>query len=91
MVTLEKVKWHLRIDDDEDDLYLQGLMNAAIEHVSDFTGISHDENAPERFDLAVMILVAHFYANREVMSDRSSPMPYGLGMLLTSLKREWFI
>lgn len=88
-VTLESTKRHLRIDDfdNTENDHLNLLIAAATKHVGDLTGINNDENAPATYDLAVQLLIANWYANREIVKEGSvAQVPYGFAALLQNLR-----
>ncbi len=75
MVTLEQFKTHLRHDEGSDeDEYLLTLLEASRETLEGHIGISLDDivieygGCPSRLQLAIMILAATFYNNREVVA-----------------------
>lgn len=87
MVDLEKVKKHLRIDDANEDVYLQVLITAATQYVTAITTVENDFDAPAYYDLACLLLVANWYANREsTVAANTTELPHGVGMLITALK-----
>ncbi len=65
MVTLEELKVHLRIEQDEEDGYLTSLLLAARTSCEDFCGRSFTEPMPEPVRLAILLMAGHFYAHRE--------------------------
>ncbi len=98
---LDKLKLQARIDTDEEDELLKGYVEAALAHVEqhcDRTLVVPEhgvELAPEQMALtpdvwqAVVLLVAHWYANREavVIGTISSSVPLGFERLLWYRKR----
>lgn len=101
MITLEQVKFQCRIEQDfhyEDGL-LNGYIAAARNHVQmhiDRT-IYPDavpSNDPDglvdnaSIDQAMLLLVAHWYANREAVSDSAmTEVPFGVRHLLQPYRR----
>ncbi|HCF5180764.1 TPA: head-tail connector protein [Pseudomonas aeruginosa] len=69
-VTLDDVKIHLRLDHDDEDSYLIGLVKAAEGHVSVFLGDDLPDPIPSPVKAAVLLLVGDLYENRERMTDR---------------------
>lgn len=87
MVDLELVKLHLRIDFDDDDDYLETLIDVSTEHVTALTGIVNDGAAPSGYDMACLFLIAHFYANRSATTDVNKvKTPYGFDTLILRLR-----
>ena len=90
-VTLEEVKQHCRIDFDEDDELLCSYITAAREWVEGFLNIQlitdEGNSAPEvkqSWKQAILLLVGHWYANRENTSTWASlkEIPFGVKDLL---------
>lgn len=67
-VSLEEAKAHLRVEFDDDDDYVTGLLEAAEAYLAK-VGVSFDTpiQAPVRH--AVLLLVSHFYSNRDAATD----------------------
>ena len=66
ILTVEEVKVHLRIEDDEEEEYIEGLIRQAQAAAEDFCRVSFDEDTvPEPVRLAVMLMVSHYYENRD--------------------------
>ena len=98
---LEQLKLQIRIDGNEEDELLKGYVDAALAHVEqhcDRTLIVPTPGvdlAPEQMELtadvwqAVVLLVAHWYANREavVIGTIATSVPLALERLLWYLKR----
>lgn len=79
-MTLEEAKLYLRVDTDDDDALIQALITAAESYIAQQTGktktlVGADENGQpiyedikesELWELAVKLLLAHWYENRGV-------------------------
>lgn len=68
ILTVDEVKVHLRIEDDEEDDYIEGLIRQAQSAAEDFCRVSFGDDetsAPEPVRLAVMLMVSHYYENRD--------------------------
>ena len=66
IVSLEEAKAHLRIQHDEEDSLIEGLIQQAQTAAEDFCRVSfEDDTAPEPVRLAVMLMVSHYYENRD--------------------------
>ncbi len=70
-VTVDEAKMHLRIDQDFEDDYLQGLILAAETHVSMYLGDASPDPMPAPIKAAVLLLVGDLYENRERQGDRT--------------------
>ena len=59
------MKTHLRIEDDDEDMYLESLIAQAQAVAEDFCRTQFSEAAPEPVRLAVLLFVSHYYENRD--------------------------
>jgi len=64
-VTIEEVKAHLRIQYDEEDDYLERLIKQAQGAAEDFCRVLFEDDPPEPVRLAVLLMVSHYYENRD--------------------------
>ncbi|CAB5583348.1 Phage gp6-like head-tail connector protein [Pseudomonas putida] len=98
MIDLATVKMHLRVDGDEEDALIGGYVAAAKAHVEqhcDRKLVETDPVEPEEMGLtsdveqAVLLLVGHWYANREavVIGTSASEVPLAVDRLLWYRKR----
>lgn len=98
MIDLARVKLHLRVDGDEEDLIIAGYIEAAKSHVAmhcDRELVDADPVEPEQMGLtpdveqAILLLVGHWFANREAVSvgTISSALPLAAERLLMYRKR----
>ena len=65
VLTAEEVKAHLRIQYGDEDAYLDGLIRQAQAAAEDFCRVAFDDIAPEPVRLAVLLMVSHYYENRD--------------------------
>jgi len=63
-VTLTEIKEYLRIDSEEEDFLLAGLLLAAKEHCEDYLQDGLPSQVPTPVKQALLILVGHFYEQR---------------------------
>ncbi|CAB5525831.1 Phage gp6-like head-tail connector protein [Pseudomonas putida] len=98
MLDLARVKLHLRVDGDEEDQVITGYVEAAKSHVAmhcDRVLVEADPAGPEEMGLtpdveqAILLLVGHWYANREavVIGTSASDIPLAVDRLLWYRKR----
>ena len=67
LITLEEAKTHLRIEHDEEDEYLTGLIRQAQAAAEDYCRVSFpDEDPPEPVRLALLLFVGFYYENRDI-------------------------
>lgn len=99
MLDLERVKLHLRVDGDDEDANILGYVAAAKAHVAmhcDRVLVEVGEVVePEQMGLtadveqAILLLVGHWYANREAVATGVSvaEVPLAVDRLLMYRKR----
>lgn len=97
MIDLALVKQQMRVDHSEEDQLIQGYIDAAVVHVEQHCDrhIVDTPTTPDQMGLtsdvrqAVMMLVAHWYANREavVVGTITADVPLGFERLLWYRRR----
>lgn len=95
IIGLEEVKTHLRLgSSDTEDEYLSAMIAAAFRAIENATGrdILGDGATLDARDLKVvgqasLMLIGHWYANREAVGERASEMPLAVRFLLDPLRR----
>ena len=78
ILTVDEVKVHLRIEEDDEDEYIASLIRQAQSTAEDFCRVSFEpaaetsgpdnetiSAAPEPVRLAVLLMVSHYYENRD--------------------------
>ncbi len=65
ILSVDQVKEHLRIDHEEEDSYLDSLIAQAQGAAEDYCRVSFEDGAPEPVRLAVLLMVSHYYENRD--------------------------
>ena len=66
LLTVDEVKEHLRIQHDEEDALIERLIAQAQAAAEDYCRVQFpDEEAPKPVRLAVMLMVSHYYENRD--------------------------
>ena len=65
IVTEDEVKVHLRIQHDEEDECIGSLIAQAQAAAEDYCRVQFSDPAPEPVRLAVLLMVSHFYENRD--------------------------
>ena len=71
IVSVDEVKAHLRIDQDEEDVYLESLIRQAQAAAEDYCRVSFEDEVPEPVRLAILLFVAFYYENRD-LPDRTT-------------------
>lgn len=86
---LETIKDFLRIDGSFDDELLELLISSAKEYLSN-SGVSEGKNKDSKqYELAVAMLVTHWYENREqVVGDTPRNLTLGLQSIILQLKAD---
>ena len=66
LLLVEEVKEHLRIQHDEEDVLIEKLIAQAQTAAEDYCRVQFtDEDAPGTVRLAVLLMVGHYYENRD--------------------------
>ena len=65
ILMVEEAKAHLRIQHEEEDAYLASLLLQAQAVAEDYCRVTFDETAPQAVRLAVLLMVSHYYENRD--------------------------
>ncbi len=68
VLTVQEVKAHLRIDHDEEDELIESLIRQAQAAAEDYCRVSFDSDPAgpaEPVRLAVLLMVSHYYENRD--------------------------
>lgn len=88
MVTLTQVKNHLRIDGDEEDEYLVHLIDAARVSIEKDLRRTFEGEVPPPVQHAALLLIGHYYENREEASAMSlHTIPRASRSLLSPYRR----
>jgi Phage QLRG family, putative DNA packaging. len=97
MIDLVLVKAHLRVDGTEEDALIGTYLNGAVEYVQQHCDrrIVEAPETSEQMALtddvkqAILLLVGHWYANREevVIGAAANQVPMGVNALLWTRKR----
>ena len=72
MLTLAETKLHIRVDHEDEDTLITGLIAAATTATGDYIGrtTALDDTSPAPIKAAAMLLVGDLYANREAQVER---------------------
>ena len=65
ILTIEEVKAPLRIQHDEEDELIEGFIAQAQAVAEDYCRVQFEDTAPEPVRLAVLLMVSHYYENRD--------------------------
>jgi len=65
ILTVEEVKTHLRIQHDDEDELISTLIVQAQAVAEDYCRVQFPDKAPEPVRLAGMLMVSHYYENRD--------------------------
>ena len=65
ILTIEEVKAHLRIQHDEEDELIEGFIAQAQAVAEDYCRVQFEDTAPEPVRLVVLLMVSHYYENRD--------------------------
>lgn len=82
---LAEIKNYLRIDHSLDDVLIDTFKNAAESYI--YSSIEKQEVDDKRFDLAVLLLIGHFYNNRSATTNENiQNLPLGVTSLIHQLR-----
>ena len=65
IVSEDEVKVHLRIQHNEEDEYIGSLIAQAQAAAEDYCRVQFSDPAPEPVRLAILLMVSHYYENRD--------------------------
>ena len=65
IITVDEVKTHLRIEDDEEEDYIEGLIAQAEAVIEDYCRVQFNDPVPEPVRLAALLFVSYYYENRD--------------------------
>lgn len=84
ILSLDDAKACLRVDHDEEDLLIQGYMDAAQAWIERVTGRTF-ESAPADIQQAARMLIAHWYDTRAGVSEKAmAAVPMGIRSLVAN-------
>jgi len=63
-ITTDEVKHYLKIDTNDDDTYVAGLIPLAQEYCEDYMRSSIPDDTPQSIKQAALMLIGFFYENR---------------------------
>lgn len=86
MVALEEAKDHLRVDFNTDDWSIQSMIDAAVDHLNSIDVDMAADPLPPALRHAVLLLVGHFYENREATAEQLRFTPIGVDRLVAPYK-----
>jgi uncharacterized phage protein (predicted DNA packaging) len=84
MVSLGEAKQHLRAQHDEDNAEILNMIDAASDHLRSIDVDVSVDPLPPALHHAILMLVAHFYENREavVVDGGAQVVPLGVSRLI---------
>lgn len=85
MVTLENFCNYSRIDVQDDAATLEALITSSEQYIVGATGKARPPTGGELYDIAVMMLAAHWYDNRTPTGSDTTEIPYTLTLLLNHI------
>lgn len=65
IITIAEMKTHLRVLEDDEDAYIAGLILQSQTAAEDYCRVLFNESAPPTVRLAIMLMVSHYYDNRD--------------------------
>lgn len=89
---LSTIKQSLRVEEDSDNGLIRALILAARKDIIGQVGSKFDDfyDHDERFSVAVLMEVSHFYENRHAVSSAETyEVPMSLSYLINSMKDDY--
>ena len=68
ILTVDEVKTHLRVQYDEEDAYIESLIKQVQATAEEYCRVTFEDpevEVPEPVRLAVLLMVSHYYENRD--------------------------
>ncbi len=87
MLTLEEVKNYLKIDFDEDDVLLEGLIRASEQYLKNATGKTFEETN-ELAKLYRLVLINEWYSRREFIEAEKKGVSEKVRFTLQSIMSQ---
>ena len=84
MALIDEVKQYIRVDDDADDTQIEALIQASSAYLSN-AGIGAEKAEKPLYKLAQMLLVGHWYDNREPTGN-ATKLAHGLAGIILQLQ-----
>lgn len=93
IIPLARMKIHLRVDQDDEDYYIQALIDAAVAFTAQDMGRGlYLDTVPQGdpsglvvtpdLEAALLLLVGHWYAHREAVASAQQEVPLGYWRLV---------
>lgn len=86
MVLLDDVKLYLRVDGQDEDSVIQGLIEAAKQYIQTGTGVTFTDT-DARHVLTLKMIVAHWYDNRGLVGS-TAELPFTVTAQLLQIEAE---
>jgi uncharacterized phage protein (predicted DNA packaging) len=86
MALIDDVKQYIRVDDDTDDAQIIALIQASSAYLTN-AGIGEEKAEKPLYKLAQMMLVGHWYDNREPTGN-ATKLAHGLAGIILQLQCE---
>lgn len=84
MITIEDIRFHVRIDHTEEDTYLLSLRDTAFTVIERMTCIAPTLDYPLPLRHAALLLICHWYENRTAVADGAKvQVPLAYEMLIS--------
>ncbi|WP_299176960.1 head-tail connector protein [uncultured Brevundimonas sp.] len=96
LVTLQEAKDHCRVADDSEDslfaLYISAASEAVLAHADGLDRTTGPETYPASVKTAALLLIAHWFDNREAVNIGNITTEIPLGTVwLASRYRDWSV
>ena len=86
-VTLDEMKLWLRVDGNDEDTVIEDMIDAAKEYIKNGSGFTGFDSDNKLADLAIKVLVTHWYENRGsvLIGSISKEIEFSLQSILMQL------
>lgn len=79
MLTLEEAKGYLRIDFEDDDVFIEKLIKASERYIKNTVS---DYESNELVDIVQLLLIQHWYYNRSIIGKIPKNFAHGIDAIL---------
>ena len=89
MISLAFAKYHLRVEHSDDDSMIQSYIDASLDWLSKVDVDTSADPLPASVCQAALLMVAHFYENREAVGYvKLAPLPMGVDTLIAPYREH---
>ncbi|MCD8025081.1 MAG: head-tail connector protein [Candidatus Gastranaerophilales bacterium] len=87
-IEISDIKSYLRINHDEDDTYIEHLIDVSESFIKEQTGVEFTDG-DKVYEQGILFLIAHLYDNRSAVTDKTvNTVPYTLDYIVKHIKNR---